>query len=160
MVVVQKKGGILLPNRIVEEITAPNEGEDVQNGKPERDAFDALFDNAPEKLNVVKKSLQVFVNKHLAKLSLEVVDIDSQFHDGVYLIFLLGLLEGFFVPLYQFYITPATKDQKLHNVTLAIDLMRDSGLKFYAKPEDVVHKDLKSTLRILYCLFQKYKSLK
>ncbi|XP_027050344.1 beta-parvin-like [Pocillopora damicornis] len=132
----------------------------VQNGKPERDAFDALFDNAPEKLNVVKKSLQVFVNKHLAKLSLEVVDIDSQFHDGVYLIFLLGLLEGFFVPLYQFYITPATKDQKLHNVTLAIDLMRDSGLKFYAKPEDVVHKDLKSTLRILYCLFQKYKSLK
>ena len=28
MVVVQKKGGILLPNRIVEEITAPNEGEE------------------------------------------------------------------------------------------------------------------------------------
>lgn len=159
-VVVQKKGGILLPMKVVEEITAANEGEDAQNGKPERDAFDALFDNAPEKLNVVKKSLQSFVNKHLSKLSLDVADLDSQFHDGVYLIFLLGLLEGFFVPLYQFYITPSTKEQKLHNVALAIDLMRDSGMKFYAKPEDVVQKDLKSTLRILYCLFQKYKNLK
>lgn len=160
MVVVQKKGGILLPMKVVEEITAANEGEDAQNGKPERDAFDALFDNAPEKLNVVKKSLQSFVNKHLSKLSLDVGDLDSQFHDGVYLIFLLGLLEGFFVPLYQFYITPSSKEQKLHNVALAIDLMRDSGMKFYAKPEDVVQKDLKSTLRILYCLFQKYKNLK
>jgi len=36
-----------------------------------------------------------------------------QFHDGVYLIFLLGLLEGFFVPLYQFYITPSSKEQKV-----------------------------------------------
>ncbi|CAH3183843.1 unnamed protein product, partial [Porites lobata] len=151
-VMVQKKGGILLPQKVVEEITEVTEGEE--------DAFDALFDNAPEKLNVVKKSLQSFVNKHLSKLSLEVDNIDSQFHDGVYLIFLLGLLEGFLVPLYQYYITPANKGQNLHNVALAIDLMRDSGMKFYAKPEDVVQKDLKSTLRILYSLFQKYKNMK
>ena len=39
-----------------------------------------------------------------------------QFHDGVYLIFLLGLLEGFFVPLYQFYITPSSKEQKVGNI--------------------------------------------
>ncbi|XP_074607464.1 beta-parvin-like [Acropora palmata] len=160
MVVVQKKGGILLPQKVVEEITEASGGEGQENGKPERDAFDALFDNAPEKLTVVKKSLQGFVNKHLSKLNVEVTDLDSQFHDGVYLIFLLGLLEGFFVPLYQFYITPGSKDQKLHNVALAIDLMRDSGMKFYAKPEDVVQKDLKSTLRILYSLFQKFKSVK
>ncbi|KAM7428103.1 hypothetical protein ABFA07_020868 [Porites harrisoni] len=50
----QKKGGILLPQRVVEGITEVTEGEDDE-GKPERDAFDALFDNAPEKLNVVKK---------------------------------------------------------------------------------------------------------
>ncbi|CAH3184791.1 unnamed protein product, partial [Porites lobata] len=151
-VIVQKKGGILLPQKVVQEITEVTKGEE--------DTFDALFDNAPEKLNVVKKSLQSFVNKHLSKLSLEVDNIDSQFHDGVYLIFLLGLLEGFLVPLYQYYITPANKDQKLHNVALAIDLMRDSGMKFHAKPEDVVQKDLKSTLRILYSLFQKYKNMK
>ncbi|XP_068706017.1 beta-parvin-like isoform X2 [Montipora capricornis] len=160
MVVVQKKGGILLPQKVIEEITATSEGEAAENGKPERDAFDALFDNAPEKLNVVKKSLQGFVNKHLSKLSLEVTDLDSQFHDGVYLIFMLGLLEGFFVPLYQFHVTPSNKDQKLHNVALALDLMRDSGMRFQAKPEDIVQKDLKSTLRILYSLFQKFKSVK
>ncbi|CAH3183200.1 unnamed protein product, partial [Porites lobata] len=158
-VIVQKKGGILLPQKVVQEITEESLVFFFFSFL-ERDAFDALFDNAPEKLNVVKKSLQSFVNKHLSKLSLEVDNIDSQFHDGVYLIFLLGLLEGFFVPLYQYYITPANKDQKLHNVALAIDLMRDSGMKFHAKPEDVVQKDLKSTLRILYSLFQKYKNMK
>ena len=42
-----------------------------------------------------------------------IVFLYSQFHDGVYLIFLVGLLEGFFVPLYQFYITPSNKDQKV-----------------------------------------------
>ncbi|EDO40938.1 predicted protein [Nematostella vectensis] len=144
---VQKKGGVLVPQRVIEEIT-------------ERDAFDALFDNAPEKLGVVKKSLQSFVNRHLGKLSLEVTDIDTQFHDGVFFIFLLGLLEGFFVPLYQFHTIPKSDDEKRQNVDLALDLMRDSGLKFYAKTEDIIKRDLKSTLRIVYSLFQKYKHLK
>ena len=34
----------------------------------ERDAFDTLFDHAPDKLMVVKKSLVTFVNKHLNKV--------------------------------------------------------------------------------------------
>ncbi|XP_020892762.1 alpha-parvin [Exaiptasia diaphana] len=156
--VVQKKNGMLIPQRVVEEITGPDA--DMMDGKPERDAFDALFDNAPEKLGVVKKSLQGFVNRHLNKLNLEVTNIDTQFHDGVYFIFLLGLLEGFFVPLYQFHVTPANEDQKRQNVELALDLMRDSGLKFHAKTEDIMKRDLKSTLRIVYSLFQKYKHLK
>ncbi|RMX40710.1 hypothetical protein pdam_00021465 [Pocillopora damicornis] len=100
--------------------------------------------------------------------------INDEFHDGVYLIFLLGLLEGFFVPLYQFYITPATKDQKESIIednntcgsylphpppplTLNFSIVLLCVTLCLA---DVVHKDLKSTLRILYCLFQKYKSLK
>ena len=36
----------------------------------ERDAFDTLFDHAPDKLLVVKKSLVTFVNKHLSKINL------------------------------------------------------------------------------------------
>ncbi|XP_048578393.1 alpha-parvin [Nematostella vectensis] len=155
---VQKKGGVLVPQRVIEEITGPDH--DEEDGRQERDAFDALFDNAPEKLGVVKKSLQSFVNRHLGKLSLEVTDIDTQFHDGVFFIFLLGLLEGFFVPLYQFHTIPKSDDEKRQNVDLALDLMRDSGLKFYAKTEDIIKRDLKSTLRIVYSLFQKYKHLK
>ena len=55
---------------------------------------------------VVKKSLITFVNKHLNKINLEVTDLDSQFADGVYLCLLSGLLEGYFVPLYDFHLTP------------------------------------------------------
>lgn len=47
-----------------------------------------------------------FVNKHLNKLNLEVSDLDTQFSDGVFLCLLVGLLEGYFVPLYEFHLTP------------------------------------------------------
>ena len=57
-------------------------------------------------LQVVKKSLMTFVNKHLNKLNLEVTDLDAQFSDGVYLCLLVGLLEGYFVPLHEFHLTP------------------------------------------------------
>ena len=55
---------------------------------------------------VVKKSLVTFVNKHLNKINLEVYDLDTQFSDGVYLCLLTGLLEGYFVPLFDFHLTP------------------------------------------------------
>ncbi|CAH0746122.1 unnamed protein product [Diatraea saccharalis] len=106
--------------------------------KCERDAFDALFDHAPDKLQVVKKSLITFVNKHLSKVNLDVTDLDTQFHDGVYLCLLMGLLDGFFVPLYDFHLTPQDFDQKVHNVSFAFELMQDVGLaKPKARPEGI-----------------------
>ena len=46
------------------------------------------------------------------------------------------------------------------NVTLAFELMQDAGLaRPKARPEDIVNLDLKSTLRVLYNLFTKYKHL-
>uniref|UniRef100_A0A7N6AR05 Calponin-homology (CH) domain-containing protein n=1 Tax=Anabas testudineus TaxID=64144 RepID=A0A7N6AR05_ANATE len=127
--------------------------------KTERDAFDTLLDHAPDKLNVVKTSLITFVNKHLNKLNLEVTELESQFADGVYLILLMGLLEDYFVPLYNFYLTPESFEQKVHNVSFAFELMQDGGLKKpKARPEDVVNLNLKSTLRVLYNLFTNYKN--
>jgi len=157
IVVVQKRDGILHTRQVVEEITGAN---DTMGGKFERDAFDTLFDHAPDKLSVVKKSLITFVNKHLNKINLEVTELETQFHDGVYFSLLMGLLEGYFVPLYSFHLTPSTFDQKTHNVSFAFTLMQDAGLpKPKARPEDVVNMDLKSTLRVLYNLFTKYKHL-
>lgn len=76
------------------------------------------------------------MNKHLSKVNLEVSDLDSPFHDGVCLVLLMGLLEGFFVPLYDFYLTPKDFDQKVHNVSFAFELMQDVGLaKPKARPE-------------------------
>lgn len=157
VVVVQKREGMLHTRTISEELTSTY---DDLGMRVERDAFDTLFDHAPDKLQVVKKSLVSFVNKHLNKINLEVTDLDSQFHDGVFLALLMGLLEGFFVPLYSFCLTPTTFDQKVHNVALAFELMVDAGLaKPKARPEDLVNLDLKSTLRVLYNLFTKYKSM-
>uniref|UniRef100_A0A4W3J5P9 Parvin, beta n=1 Tax=Callorhinchus milii TaxID=7868 RepID=A0A4W3J5P9_CALMI len=124
VLVVRKREGMLHTSHITEELT-------------KRDAFDTLFDHAPDKLSVVKK-----------------------FADGVYLVLLMGLLENYFVPLHNFYLTPESFDQKVHNVSLAFELMQDGGLKKpKARPEDVVSLDLKSTLRVLYNLFTKYKNV-
>uniref|UniRef100_A0A3Q1GDC3 Parvin, beta n=1 Tax=Acanthochromis polyacanthus TaxID=80966 RepID=A0A3Q1GDC3_9TELE len=108
----------------------------VKVRNPSRDAFDTLLDHAPDKLNVVKT-----------------------FADGVYLILLMGLLEDYFVPLYNFFLTPESFEQKVHNVAFAFELMQDGGLKKpKARPEDVVNLNLKSTLRVLYNLFTNYKN--
>ncbi|XP_031657036.1 beta-parvin isoform X4 [Oncorhynchus kisutch] len=105
------------------------------------------------------QSLVTFVNKHLNKLNLEVTELESQFADGVYLVLLMGLLENYFVPLYNFFLTPENFEQKVHNVAFAFELMQDGGLKKpKARPEDVVNLNLKSTLRVLYNLFTNYKN--
>ncbi|GAB6028637.1 hypothetical protein CHUAL_004469 [Chamberlinius hualienensis] len=157
VVVVQKREGILQTRTVQEELTATY---DDLGLRCERDAFDTLFDHAPDKLLVVKKSLVTFVNKYLNKINLEVTDLDTQFHDGVYLALLMGLLENYFVPLHDITITPTNFEQKVHNVAFAFELMQDASLpKPKARPEDIVNGDLKSTLRVLYNLFTKYKHL-
>ncbi|XP_038848203.1 alpha-parvin isoform X1 [Salvelinus namaycush] len=165
VVVVQKREGILQSRQVQEEITGNTE---ALSGRHERDAFDTLFDHAPDKLNVVKKTLITFVNKHLNKLNLEVSELDTQyvflpvmqFADGVYLVLLMGLLEGYFVPLFNFFLTPEHFDQKVHNVAFSFELMQDGGLeKPKPRAEDIVNCDLKSTLRVLYNLFTKYRNV-
>ncbi|KAM4675282.1 beta-parvin isoform 2-T2 [Discoglossus pictus] len=157
VLVVKKREGLLQTTHVTEELTTTTE---MMMGKFERDAFDTLFDHAPDKLSVVKKSLITFVNKHLNKLNLEVTELESQFADGVYLVLLMGLLEDYFVPLHNFFLTPEDFEQKVHNVSFAFELMQDGGLKKpKARPEDIVNLDLKSTLRVLYNLFTKYKNI-
>lgn len=56
--------------------------------------------------NFLSQSLITFVNKHLNKLNFEVNNLNTDFKDGVYLCLLMGLLGGFFVPLYEFHLTP------------------------------------------------------
>ena len=48
----------------------------------------------------------------------------------------MGLLEGYFVPLYGFSLTPETFEAKVHNLQFAFELMQDAGLpKPKARPE-------------------------
>uniref|UniRef100_A0A8C6YZ36 Parvin gamma n=1 Tax=Nothoprocta perdicaria TaxID=30464 RepID=A0A8C6YZ36_NOTPE len=69
------------------------------------DAFDELFNHAPDRLDAVK-----------------------QFADGVILLLLIGQLEGYFLNLRDFFLTPASPTEMLHNVNLALDLLTDGGL--------------------------------
>lgn len=120
----------------------------------------------------------------------------------------MGLLGGFFVPLYEFHLTPKTVEHMVHNtwiylyslwirflqfsnsltvlefyllifsncsnmrtnvvlftlqvdnVSFSFELMQDVGLpKPKARAEDIVNMDLKSTLRVLYSLFTKYRNV-
>ena len=82
------------------------------------------------------QSLVAFVNKHLNRLNLEVFSLETQFSDGVYLVLLMGLLEGYFTPLFSFFLTPKDFDQKVHNVNFAFERMMDAGLpRPKARPE-------------------------
>jgi len=159
VITVRKQDG-LLQNEIREEEITPD-SEDMVYGTNEKDAFDALFQLAPEKLNLVKKSLVEFVNRHLEPLQVKVIDFDKQFSDGVFFIFLMGILENYFVPLYLYNATPETFEDKVKNINLAFELFTNAGLpKPTSRPEDIANCELKSTLRVVYSLFTKYKHVK
>jgi len=129
-----------------------------EDGTDKRDGFDTLIDHAPEKLHFVKQSLIKFTNDHLASLGFPVDNLETDFSDGTRLILLLGALEGYFIPLYSFKLQPATAQEKLENVQFAFKIMTESGLpQPRNRPYDIVNRDLKSTLRIIYSLFINYK---
>ncbi|KAM4881346.1 gamma-parvin [Thomomys bottae] len=126
--------------------------------QPAKDIFDELFKAAPEKVSAVKETMLSVVNQKLERLGLSVQDLDTQFADGVFLLLLIGQLEGFFLHLKEFYLTPSSHEEMLHNVTLALELLRDEGLLHSpVSPEDIVNKDTKSVLRVLHSLFSKHK---
>lgn len=56
----------------------------------------------------------------------------SQFADGVYLVLLMGLLEGYFVPLYNFFLTPENFDQKVKSDYFSISTV--TGILHQKKP--------------------------
>ena len=100
-----------------------------------------------------------FVNTYLDPIGHKVNNLEKDFSDGVRLILLIGSLEGYFVPLYHFNLKPETTEDKMSNVTLAFSMIEEAGLpKPRNRPSEIVHNDLKCTLRLVYSLFIKYKS--
>ncbi|XP_008842941.1 gamma-parvin isoform X2 [Nannospalax galili] len=143
----------LKSEKVVEQLTECSAHKDQSS----QDVFDELFKLAPEKVHAVKEAIVSFVNQKLERLGLSVQSLDTQFADGVILLLLIGQLEGFFLHLKEFHLTPSSPAEMLHNVTLALELLKDEGLLSYpVNPEDIVNKDAKSTLRVLYSLFLKH----
>ncbi|XP_030587634.1 gamma-parvin isoform X2 [Archocentrus centrarchus] len=141
----------------VEILTAESDTDSLSSTERE-DPIEQLLKLEAHKVNTVKKALLHFVNQHTAALGLQVADMDKQFADGVILLLLIGQLEGFFIPLFDFNLTPVSDSEMLHNVTLALDLLKDTGFQLSSvDPQDIVSQDITATLKVLYALFNKHK---
>uniref|UniRef100_A0A3B5N208 Calponin-homology (CH) domain-containing protein n=1 Tax=Xiphophorus couchianus TaxID=32473 RepID=A0A3B5N208_9TELE len=119
---------------------------------PGEDPIEQLLKLEANKVNTVKKAILHFVNQNMATLGLQVADMDKQFADGVILLLLIGQLEGFFIPLVDFHLTPCRRSHTastwpgcLHNVC-PLNIVTD-----------IVSQDVAATLRVLYTLFRKHK---
>lgn len=157
VVVLSKENNKIKQEEWEEKVTLSH---DAMNDSTDRDAFDTLLDYAPEKFNKLKTTLMVFVNQHLDKLGLSAEDMETAFSDGCYLIMLVGQLDGFFVPLHSYHMPADTDEKQLKNVELALDLITEAGCK---KPKvrssDIVSKDIKATLRVIYSIYEKFKTI-
>ncbi|XP_006263685.1 gamma-parvin [Alligator mississippiensis] len=158
VVIIERTAKGLKTENAVEYITDCKETLEDQSNT---DAFDELFTHAPDKLEAVKEVFLQFVNKHVGKLGLNVKDFENQFADGVILLLLIGQLQGFFLNLRDFFLNPSSETEMLHNVNLVMDLLTDEGvLNVHLNPEDIMCRDVKTILKILYCLYSKYKTKK
>ncbi|XP_028815223.1 gamma-parvin [Denticeps clupeoides] len=123
------------------------------------DAIEELLQLEPQKISAFKQAILHFVNKNVASLGLQVTELDKQFADGVILLLLIGQLEGFYIPLYEFVLAPTSSSEMLRNVTLALDILGDREVPLEdVAAEAIVSQDMKATLRVLYALFKKHKS--
>ncbi|XP_006023642.1 gamma-parvin isoform X3 [Alligator sinensis] len=158
VVIIERTAKGLKTENAVEYITDCKETLEDQSNT---DAFDELFTHAPDKLEAVKEVFLQFVNKHVGKLGLNVKDFENQFADGVILLLLIGQLQGFFLNLRDFFLNPSSETEMFHNVNLVMDLLTDEGvLNVPLNPEDIMCRDVKTILKILYCLYSKYKTKK
>ncbi|XP_042268387.1 gamma-parvin [Thunnus maccoyii] len=160
VVVEVNKGGIKSDEQIEVLTEESNTGSESLSNTEREDPIEQLLKLEDHKVNTVKKAILHFVNKNMSTLGLQVDDMDKQFADGVILLLLIGQLEGFFVPLGDFYLTPVNPSEMLQNVTLALDLLNDIGLQLSSvDPQDIVSQDITATFKILYTLFRKHKGI-
>ena len=94
--------------------------------------FDKLFDEAPEKLEPVKRvrpdnyhslnllfqysmfqSLCQFCSKVLEELEIVINDLETQFQSGVNMVLMMGLLEGYYIPHYLWHYTPKSFEERV-----------------------------------------------
>jgi parvin len=96
--------------------------------------FDKLFDEAPEKLEPVKRvrpdtppflvpnisfpfpmsqSLCQFCSKVLEELEIVINDLETQFQSGVNMVLMMGLLEGYYIPHYLWHYTPKNFEERV-----------------------------------------------
>lgn len=157
LVEVNKNG--IKSDKQIEILTEGRNSTDIQDSSYREHPIDQLLQLDPHKVLTVKTAILHFVNQKMSTMGLQVTDLEKQFADGVILLLLIGQLEGFFIPLYDFHLTPVGGAEMLHNVTLALDLLNDSELEISnVDPQDIISQDASATLKVLYALFKRHKA--
>uniref|UniRef100_A0A8C3G7A0 Parvin, gamma n=1 Tax=Cyclopterus lumpus TaxID=8103 RepID=A0A8C3G7A0_CYCLU len=118
-----------LPQNVTVEVVVVEVSFSLSFSRVWEDPIEQLLKLEAHKVDTVKKAILHFVNQNMSSMGLQVADMDTQFADGVILLLLIGQLEGFCVPLCHFNLTPVSPSEMLHNVTLALDLLNDTGLQ-------------------------------
>ncbi|CAH8472408.1 unnamed protein product [Schistosoma turkestanicum] len=104
--------------------------------------------------HMVMQAVLTFINTHLGQVGFHVSDLSKEFRDGVLLILLMGLIEGYFVPFHAYHPTATTEELCLSNVKLAFELIQSAGMiEPPAKPEEIVSGDSNAVLRVLYGIY-------
>ncbi|XP_061772889.1 gamma-parvin isoform X10 [Nerophis ophidion] len=142
---------------VVLEVSRTGIQSDVQTEVLTEDRRDNAQEVSDTTDDPMEQLMDMEVKQTMAGVGLQVSDLDQQFSDGVILLLLIGQLEGFFIPLSDFRLTPDSHEHMLHNVSLALSLLADLGLQVSAvQAQDVVSQDVAGTLKVLYALFRKH----
>ncbi|CAH8499250.1 unnamed protein product [Schistosoma curassoni] len=122
---------------------------EVTETLPAGSPFDAISEH-----HMVLQAVLTFINTHLGQVGLHVNDLSKDFRDGVLLILLMGLIDGYFVPFHAYHPTPTTEELCTSNVKLAFELIQAAGMvEPPAKPEEIVAGDSSAVLRVLYGIY-------
>ncbi|XP_077567317.1 gamma-parvin isoform X2 [Stigmatopora nigra] len=158
-VVMAEVGAGGIRSRVQTEVLTENRknSENLTGAEGDANPMEQLLKLDTGKVDTVKQALLDFANANMVGLGLQVSDLEKQFSDGVMLLLLIGQLEGFFVPLHDFTLTPGDHAQMMHNVSLALSFLADLGLQISAiQAQDIVAQDTEATLKVLYALFSKH----
>ncbi|XP_077452304.1 gamma-parvin [Stigmatopora argus] len=158
-VVLAEVGASGIRSRVQTEILTENRknSESIADVEGDANPVERLLKLDAGEVDTVKQALLDFANANMVGLGLHVSDLEKQFSDGVMLLLLIGQLEGFFVPLHDFTLTPVDHAQMMRNVSLALSYLTDLGLQVSAvQAQDIVAQDVAATLKVLYALFSKH----
>jgi len=128
----------------------------VESGKYYQNEDEDVFDNMDEnqdKIAEIKELLIDFCNKNLQLMGVQIKALED-FSDGIYIIWLIGLIKNIYIPSYNYKENPGNFAEKIENINFCIILLSNLGINCSKiRPNEIVKGDNKAILRCLYILF-------
>lgn len=109
-----------------------------------------------EWVNIQKKTFTKWMNSHLKKVGTHVEDCQTEFQDGIKLMFLIKALYGIEMPKYNK--NPKMRPQKFDNLVLAFNMIEQAQIKTnFLKTNHLADCDLKMILGMIWAIILDYQ---